>query len=103
VLTAAAENNEARAALKAIIFPNPPPQAPADGLSNEDRSEALMHARDAPADTLRGLLIKQMLSLVHHIKRCASELLFVLCDQDGKSITYSLCYLSTRMFRCMYV
>lgn len=39
---------------------------------------------DAPYNTLRGQLVKLMISLDTQVKRCISELLFTLCNEDGK-------------------
>lgn len=45
---------------------------------------AKMDPIDAPADSTRGRLMRHMTSLDSQLKRCAAELIFLLCDEDRK-------------------
>lgn len=81
-MNAITANSRAKAFVKSIIFPNPPPSRPMNAI--KDNCEELMHARDSPMGSLRGLLIRQMTSLSHTIKRCSSELLYAICNEDSK-------------------
>ena len=52
---------------------------------------------NAPADTLRGRLIRHMISLDSQLKRVVAELIFLLCDEDGERRVYIICF-STRIY-----
>jgi hypothetical protein len=90
----------ARAAVKEAVFPNPwsPSQTQqggaavtveatveaAAGMGARQAARGPMDPTDAPEGTLRARLIGLMTSLDSSLKRCAAELLFLLCDEDRK-------------------
>lgn len=65
--------------IKSLIFPNdwslPDNSGPLGSQRNID-------PRDAPVGTLREKLLRLMTSLDTHVKRCAAELVFTLCDEN---------------------
>ena len=81
ILTTHASTNsiEFREALKVFIFPD---IYYAELHDNDAKSESMGPKMSAPPDSLRGQLIELMTCLDSSIKRYASELLFVLCNED---------------------
>ena len=61
-----------------------PPTSPA-GDQPAPRAGASIDPVDAPAGSLRARLLRHMTSLDSQLKRCTAELLYLLCNEDGKS------------------
>ena len=66
-----------------------PPTSPA-GDQPAPRAGASIDPVDAPAGSLRARLLRHMTSLDSQLKRCTAELLYLLCNEDGKSLLYLL-------------
>lgn len=77
--THASANQDFRDVLKTFIFPD---KYYAELHDNDAKSESMAPKMFAPKDSLRGQLIELMTCLDSSIKRYASELLFILCNED---------------------
>ena len=75
-----------KSSLKSSVFPNALPD-----LTATDAANAVVGSNldpiDCPWGSRRGRLCELMTSLDPHVKRCSAELLFALCDDDGKRHT----------------
>ena len=66
----------------------PPPAAPPREKTKKERwDDARIHPVDAPVGTMRAMLCTLMTDLEPTLKRCASELLWVLCDEQADEFT----------------
>ena len=76
-----------KASLKSSVFPNALP----DGTAAVAMVGSSLDPVDCPSGSRRGRMCKLMTSLDPHVKRCSAELLYALCDDDGKRFTVLSC------------
>ena len=80
LLTRASKNSiEFRESLKIFIFPD---KYYPELYQDDSKSNSMGPKMSAPADSHRGQLVELMTCLDSSIKRYASELLFILCNED---------------------
>lgn len=67
-------------------------QPSSGGHSNMHSKNKVMDPGDAPMHTCRGRLVRHMTSLDSQLKRCAAELVFLLCNEDRKYAVHCAVY-----------
>lgn len=71
--------------VKKFVFPSPFNKVQHNINNNSKKS---IDPTDAPSNTLRGELIKLIISIDSNVKRCVSELIFKLCNSDSDEYVY---------------
>ena len=64
-----------------------PAGTPREKTKKQRWDDARIHPVDAPVGTMRAMLCALMTDLEPTVKRCASELLWVLCDEQADEFT----------------